>query len=68
MAGLFGKPPAPPPPKPPAPMPDQNDPAVLAAERKRRQGMMNTGGRRSTLVGDAGGASISTEYSQDKIG
>ena len=49
-------------------MPDQNDPAVLAAERKRRQGMMNTGGRRSTLVGDAGGASISTEYSQDKIG
>lgn len=66
MAGLFSKPKTPEV-KPPAPMPDMNDPAVMAADRKRRAGMVAQGGRRSTLAGDGGGM-VSNEYTQDKMG
>lgn len=48
-------------------MPDQNDPAIMAAERKRRLGMVSSGGRKSTLA-DSGGGTIASEYSQDKMG
>ena len=67
MAALFGGKKAPDP-KPPAPMPDNNDPAVMAAERKRRQGMMARGGRASTILSGDGGMGGMQEYSKDKMG
>lgn len=68
MSGIFGSPKvATPEVKPPAPMPDANDPAVMAAERKRRASMVAAGGRRSTVM-DATTPTIATEYSADKMG
>lgn len=39
-----------PPPKPPATMPDDQDPAVLAAKRKTLANMASSGGRQSTIL------------------
>lgn len=52
MGGLFGGSKSPPPPavKPPAPMPDENDPAVLAAKRKQLADVSARGGRASTIL------------------
>lgn len=69
MAGLLGgKSASIPDPKPPTPMPDSTDPAVLSAERKRRQGMMNRGGRQSTILSGAAPSGAMPEYSREKMG
>jgi len=73
MSGIFGGGQKMPDPKPPTAMPDETDPAVLAAERKRRQGMMARGGRVSTILSSgAGGSAPSSnaapEYSATKMG
>jgi len=47
LAGMFGKKPAT---KPVVTMPDENDPAVLAAGAKRVNDMRGAGGRDSTLL------------------
>ena len=53
MAGLFSKPKEPTV-RPPAPMPDDNDPAILAADRRRRASMIGRGGRASTILSESG--------------
>lgn len=54
MAALFSKPKMPEI-KPPAPMPDEQDPAVRAAGRRRVGQMMQRGGRRSTILSEGFG-------------
>lgn len=57
MTGLFGGPPKPP---PVTRMPDENDPAVLAARRKQYEMASERAGRASTFLADA--------YQNDKLG
>ena len=51
MGSLFDTsvPPAPKP-KPPAPMPDEESPMVREAARRQSLAMLNTSGRRSTIL------------------
>lgn len=65
MAGLFGKPKTPEI-KPPAPMPDENDPGILASRRRRIAGMMDRGGRRSTILSEGMGGG--EDYSKSRMG
>lgn len=68
MSGIFS--PKKPQEKPTVAMPDETDPMVVAAERKRKQGMMARGGRQSTILsgGAGGGSNMPSEYSSDKMG
>lgn len=62
MSGLFGSTPKPPAPPPPTPMPDLNDPAILAAQRRDAMAAAARSGRASTLL------SGENDYSQNKLG
>lgn len=53
MGGLFKKPDIPKP-EPPARMPDEEDPAVIEARRKRAAEAQRRGGRASTILSDVG--------------
>lgn len=68
MSGLFGakKQEV----KPPAPLPDENDPSILAAGRKRISDNRAMGGRASTILSEGwgGGSNDSSEYKQNKMG
>jgi hypothetical protein len=51
MGSLFDTSvPPPPKPLPPAPMPDEESPQVREAARRQAVGMLNTSGRRSTIL------------------
>lgn len=66
MKGLFGKPKEP---EPPVTMPDENDPALMASERRRRSSQVMRGGRNSTLLSGAGvGSGQQDEYTSGKMG
>lgn len=54
--------PKPPPPPDPLPIPDLNDPAILAARRRRLDDAMSRSGRASTQLGD------DNSYSANKLG
>jgi hypothetical protein len=58
----FGAPAKPPPPPNPAPMPDMEDPALLAAQKKLLEAPMARFGRLSTMLTDQSG------YSGNKLG
>lgn len=70
MAPIFS--PKKPETKPVTAMPDEGDPAIMAADQRRRQQMMGRSGRRSTLLTGAGdtlmGSGSMSEFSKDKIG
>ena len=53
MSALFRSPKTPEV-KPTAPMPDESDPAILAADRRRRSSMIGRGGRASTILSESG--------------
>lgn len=64
MTAMFGGGPkvsSPPPPPPPLPMPDINDPAVLAAKRRRLESAQAGSGRASTML-------TGEDYGGDKLG
>lgn len=64
MSGLFGgSTPTLPPPPAPIPMPDLQDPAILAAQKKTLQDAAARSGRASTLL--SGGTD---DYSSTKLG
>jgi hypothetical protein len=60
--------PAPPPITPPAPMPDPDDPAAVAARRKKVADTMARAGRRSTILTDAGGGTNYDSYAGTSLG
>lgn len=70
MAGLFGGKKSTPAPevKPPAPMPDEGDPVLQSAERRRRAQMVGRGGRASTILSDEESPRGGGEYSATKLG
>lgn len=70
MTGLFGGPKTPAV-KPPAPMPDESDPAIMEAKRKRIASMMGSGGRRATILTDTSGgagAGGNIDYTKQTMG
>ncbi len=57
--------------KPTVAMPDEGDPNVQAAERRKRQGMMARGGRASTILSEGGngmGSGMPSEYTGQNVG
>lgn len=67
MAGMFGSKPTP---QAPAPMPDNNNPAVLEAQRKAAMDAMARSGRSSTILSGSGDRSSSNpdSYSGKTLG
>ncbi len=56
--------------KPVVAMPDEGDPNVQAAERRKRQGMMARGGRASTILSEGAGtgSNMPQEYTGQQVG
>ena len=52
---------------PPKPMPDESDPAMEMANR-RKYAMSRTGGRSSTILDEFGGNGGSGDYSRNTMG
>lgn len=69
MSGLFGKPKTPPPPKP-VRMPVEQDPDVLAAQRRVQESALRRQGRLSTILTDSNQAAAGYrgEATNNKLG